>query len=321
MLALALILDGIFGEPNWLWNRIPHPSALMVRLVERVSAALNRGGGLRVKGVIALVVVVLPVWVVARVLSFDIFFGVFEVIGAAMLLAHRSLVDHIKAVADALGVSVRDGRDAAAAVVRHDVRHLDQSGIARRTIEAAAENFTEGVLAPAFWFLFFGLPGMALYKIVNTAAAMVGTAEHEQYGWAATRLDTVLTWLPARIAAVLLVLAGIRHRHGEEGGFVARYSRRFDTVMEEARRYPTPNAGWPEAAIALSLGIVLSASPPQTTDRQRDVSDFYASDLYASDEKGREFLTADDIRATVSMLWRSWVVLLAIVGIPALLLL
>ena len=315
MLALALILDAVFGEPDRVWQRVPHPAVLMGRLVGALDAALNRGAGRRAKGVMAVAVLVVIAFAIARVLSLDIFFGVFEVLGAAILLAQRSLMDHVRAVATALGGSVEAGRKAVAMIVGRETATMDETDVARAAIESAAENFSDGIVAPAFWFLLLGLPGMAIYKIVNTADSMIGyrNARYEEFGWAAARLDDLLNWIPARISAFLIVFAGILRRRGRDGlGPVEAFSRRFDGVMEEAPAHRSPNAGWPEAAAAHSLDVVLSG--PRVYDG------ILTDDPFVNDE-GAHAIGGADILRTMRLLWSAWGALLALVAIPTLLML
>jgi hypothetical protein len=143
MLALALVLDAIFGEPDWLWQRVSHPAVLFGRLIERLERALNEGDNRRAKGVVAVLALVVAVCLPAWVLSWDIFLGVFEVLGAAVLIAQRSLADHVSAVADALRVSLAEGRAEVARIVGRDPETLDQAGVSRAAIESAAENFCQ----------------------------------------------------------------------------------------------------------------------------------------------------------------------------------
>jgi len=314
MLMLAMILDAVFGEPDWLWDRVPHPAVLMGKLVDALDRALNRGAGRRAKGVIAVIVLILPIFIIARLLSLDIFFGVFEVIGAAILLAHRSLIQHVRAVAGALGLSLEEGRRAVAMIVGRDTAELDETAVARAAVESAAENFSDGVVAPAFWFLLLGLPGIAIYKAVNTADSMIGyrNDRYEEFGWAAARLDDALNWIPARISAALIVVAGM-FRKGEEDaedGPFARCSRRFDAVMVEAPQHRSPNAGWPEAAVAYSLDVALSG--PRVYDGV-ETHDEYVNAY------GREDMEAADVDAATGLLWQTWGVLFALIALPTLL--
>jgi adenosylcobinamide-phosphate synthase len=232
-------------------------------------------------------------------MSLDIFFGVFEVIGAAVLLAQRSLVDHVMAVAAGLRESLREGRRAVAQIVGRDPETLDPAGVSRAAIESAAENFSDGVVAPAFWFLVAGLPGIAIYKAVNTADSMIGhrNDRYREFGWAAARLDDALNWIPARLAGFLLCLVG--------GGRAA-----MQVMLRDARLHKSPNAGWPEAAVAASLGVAL-AGP-------RIYGGVVTDDPYLNPE-GREQAHGSDIEAAVRQTWRAWWVLLGIAVVGALL--
>jgi len=153
MLALGLILDAAFGEPDWLWRRVPHPAVLFGRLVAYLDLSLNLGGARRARGVAALAVLILAAAVPAWLLSRDVFLGVFEVLGVAVLVAQRSLADHVSAVAAALRTSPAEGRAAVSRIVGRDPETLDEAGVARAAIESAAENFSDGVVAPVFWYL------------------------------------------------------------------------------------------------------------------------------------------------------------------------
>jgi adenosylcobinamide-phosphate synthase len=292
MLALALVLDAIFGEPDWLWQRVSHPAVLFGRLIERLERALNEGDNRRAKGVVAVLALVVAVCLPAWVLSWDIFLGVFEVLGAAVLIAQRSLADHVSAVADALRVSLAEGRAEVARIVGRDPETLDQAGVSRAAIESAAENFSDGVVAPAFWFLIGGLPGIAIYKAVNTADSMIGhrSARYAEFGWAAARLDDLLNWVPARLAG-LLICAVV-------GGRAA-----IGVMRRDAPLHKSPSAGWPEAATAASLEIAL-AGP-------RVYGGVLTDDPYMNAE-GRKAAAPADIEAAVRLIWRAWGGVLAV---------
>ncbi|HUF87812.1 MAG TPA: adenosylcobinamide-phosphate synthase CbiB [Thermohalobaculum sp.] len=299
MLALALILDAALGEPAWLWRRVDHPAVLLGRLVDRLERRLNAGAHRRVKGALALLALAAAAWLAAALLSAEVFGGVFEVLGAAVLLAQRSLADHVRAVADGLRVSLDEGRRAVARIVGRDPDTLDAPGVARAAIESAAENFADGVVAPAFWFLIAGLPGMAVYKAVNTADSMIGhrSARFAEFGWAAARLDDLLSWIPARLAGLMICLVG--------GGRQA-----FEVMRRDAPLHRSPNAGWPEAATAASLGLAL-AGP-------RVYGGVIADDPYLNAD-GRRATHPQDIEAALGLVWRAWGVVLGAALLAALL--
>ena len=208
LLIPALILDAVFGEPKWLWSRLPHPAVLMGRLVQAHDDGLNDGDGRRGKGILAVAVLVLVGLFLGWALS--CLGSVVSVLVAAILIAQRSLVDHVRAVATGLRQSLPEGRAAVAKIVSRDTGHMTGPQVARSAIESGAENFSDGVIAPAFWFLIAGLPGLLVYKLINTADSMIGyrTEAYEEFGWAAARLDDVLNLAPARLSALLLALVG-----------------------------------------------------------------------------------------------------------------
>jgi adenosylcobinamide-phosphate synthase len=299
MLALALILDAIFGEPDWLWRRVPHPAVVFGKIIDALEGALNAGMHRRIKGTCAVLALVAIVWLVAWVLSRGMFFGVFEVLGAAVLIAQRSLADHVLAVSDALRVSLAEGRVAVARIVGRDPETLDEGGVARAAIESAAENFSDGVVAPAFWFLIAGLPGIAIYKAVNTADSMIGhrSERYAEFGWAAARLDDALNWIPARLTGFLICLVS--------GGRAA-----MEVMLRDAPKHKSSSAGWPEAATAASLEIAL-AGP-------RVYGGVPTDDPYMNGS-GRKQAGPADIEAAVWLVWKAWAVVLAVaVGVALL---
>ncbi|MEO1457922.1 MAG: adenosylcobinamide-phosphate synthase CbiB [Pseudomonadota bacterium] len=292
MLALALAIDAALGEPDAIWKRIPHPVVLMGRLVEMLEEGLNQGDFRWLKGVVAVIVLVAATGAPALFLSIDLFGGLFEVLVAAILLAQKSLVQHVSAVAEGLKRSLEEGRAAVAQIVGRDTDDLDADGVARAAVESAAENFSDGVVAPAFWFLLLGLPGIVVYKAVNTADSMIGhkTERYRAFGWAAARLDDALNWVPARIAGAILCVAGT--------GRPA-----MEVMLRDAWLHRSPNAGWPEAAMAASLGVAL-AGP-------RAYGGTLTDDPYLN-HGGRQAMDRRDITAAVRLLWRGWAVLVGV---------
>ncbi len=284
ILALALLLDALFGEPRWLWQRIPHPAILMGRTIELGDQWLNRGATRQFNGVALMLLLVLAA--LGLGLLFQTFGAWAEIILAAILLAHRSLIDHVAAVADALRLSLGDGRHSVAMIVGRDTSHMTSAGVSRAAIESAAENFSDGVIAPAFWFLVGGLPGLFIYKITNTADSMIGyrTPRHEAFGWAAARFDDLLNLIPARLTAALLAL-------------VFGLLNAWRDIRTDARLHRSPNAGWPEAAMARGLGVSL-AGPRSYDGELRDFPFVHAH--------GRKDANPADIDAACRALWMAW---------------
>lgn len=288
-LTLAMVLDAIFGEPAWLWSRVPHPVVLSGRIIAWFDRHLNRGTNRRLKGVVLLCVLVLGALGLGYFLSWGLGL-VGEVVIAAILLAQRSLCDHLRAVANGLRYGVRSGRSAVAMIVSRDTRSMDENDVTRSALESGAENLSDGVIAPIFWFAIGGLPGLLVYKITNTADSMVGykTEKYADFGWAAARFDDLLNLVPARLTAGLLWVAG---------GGIGRWS----AIQREAHRHKSPNAGWPEAALSRALGIALSG--PRSYDGQM-------RDFPFVNPTGRRILNVADIDAGVSLLWRVWGIVL-----------
>ncbi|MFC6688767.1 adenosylcobinamide-phosphate synthase CbiB [Jhaorihella thermophila] len=288
LLAASMLLDAALGEPDWLWSRLPHPAVLMGRAVGWLDRHLNRGAAKRLKGAAALVALAAGAVLVGQVVSWA--GPIAEVLAAAVLLAQRSLVEHVRDVATALRRSVEEGRTAVARIVSRDCRHMDPPRIARAAIESAAENLSDGVIAPAFWFLPLGLPGLLLYKVVNTADSMIGyrNDRYRDFGWAAARADDLLNLIPARLTGLLIAAlhAGLRD---------------WPAIVRDARRHRSPNAGWPEAAMARALGVAL-AGPRSYDGRMRDLA-------WVNQDARRDIGPAE-IEAAVAVLWRVWAVFL-----------
>ncbi|MCZ0812522.1 MAG: adenosylcobinamide-phosphate synthase CbiB [Pseudomonadota bacterium] len=295
VLVLAMLLDAALGEPRWLWRRAPHPAVLMGHAVAWLEARLNRGGARRLKGIAALVLLCAGAVLIAMVLG--LFGWPVEVIAAAVLLAQRSLVDHLRAVGDGLRLSLDAGKRAVAMIVGRDTAAMQGPDVARAAIESGAENLSDGVIAPAFWFLVAGLPGLFLYKVVNTADSMIGyrNARYARFGWAAARLDDVLNVIPARLTAGLIALT-----HGIGG---------WRAIAADARLHRSPNAGWPEAAMARALGVAL-AGPRSYDGTLRHFP--YVNGF------GQKVIGPPEVEAACTALWRAWGAALALCLVLAL---
>ncbi len=256
----ALLLDAVIGDPDILWRRWPHPVTWLGAIVARADRRLNRPGSpgpFRKLAGSAFVAAYLAGalaagWLVETVLRALPGGPLLLALTASVLLAARSLHDHVRRVADGLAAGgLAQARRAVSMIVGRDPERLDEGGVARAAIESAAENFSDGVVAPAFWYALGGLPGLLAYKAINTADSMIGhlSDRHRDFGWAAARLDDVLNYLPARLAGALLALAGLAGRGAP--------ARAWRVMLRDAGTHRSPNAGWPEAAMAGALGIAL----------------------------------------------------------------
>ena len=262
LLLAALFLDAVIGEAGPLFRHVPHPVALIGRLVAFLERKLNRqqrsDWDRRMRGAFTVLLV--------AGLCFAIGWGIAwsadaytagqfaELILLVFLIAQRSLFDHVRAV----GIALRDegliaGRRAVSHIVGRDPHKLDHHAVARAAIESCAENFSDGVVAPVFWYVLFGLPGILVYKAVNTMDSMIGhmSPRYRTFGMVAARLDDVMNLIPARLAALYIVLASVFLPGGKPGAALA-------AVWRDARRHRSPNAGWPEAAMAGALGLALA---------------------------------------------------------------
>lgn len=260
LLLLALALDAVIGDPAWLYRRVPHPVVVMGHAIAWLDRCLNREHHTfvlrRAAGVLALALMLLGaagLGIALQRATLAVPGGwLLEALLASTLLAQRSLYEHVAAVRKALAAgSLAKARRAVSLIVGRDPDSLDESGVARAAIESAAENFADGVVAPALWYLLLGLPGLVAYKAINTADSMIGhrTPRHRAFGWAAARLDDLVNLPAARLSAVLLGLAGGTWRQGRQA---------WRCVWADAPRHRSPNAGWPEAALAGALGLALA---------------------------------------------------------------
>lgn len=297
LLLPALLLDAAMGEPKWLWNRYPHPAVLMGRAIGWADNRFNTGQNKRLKGTATMAALGLAAMTLGWLIHIIPDFGILEIIAAAILLAQKSLVDHVRAVADELRLSLASGRRAVSMIVGRDTATLDEPAVARAAIESAAENLSDGVIAPAFWFLIGGLPGLMLYKITNTADSMIGhrTPRHEEFGWAAARFDDLLNLIPARLTALLLAVS-----HGWADP---------RPILRDAPLHRSPNAGWPEAAMAVILNVALSG-PRAYHGEMRDYPWVHP--------EGRRDPGPADIDAACTALWRAWAAMFALTALIAL---
>lgn len=311
-LLLALALDACCGDPRRLWDRVPHPVALMGRAVARLEARwldpaspdavqASRGRSLSLLVIGASVLVAVAVQELGVRLPLG---GLLLGLAMSTLIAARGLYDHVAAVAAGLEQGLEEGRRAVAHIVGRDPASLDAHGVARAAIESAAENFADGVVAPLLWGVLLGLPGMAAYKAVNTLDSMIGhrSPRYLHFGRFAARLDDCANWLPARLSALLILAAAL---------FVpsAKAAAGWRALRRDAPRHRSPNAGWPEAAVAGALGLSL-AGP-------RRYGGELVDDAWMGD--GRTAATVTDVRRALRLLVSAWIAAAAVLVALALL--
>ncbi len=298
VLIAALLLDAFFGEPRLVWDRLPHPAVLMGRLVGTADRRWNEGAALRLRGTLVTLGLLAAGLGLGWLIQILPDHGLLEVLTVAVLVAQKSLVDHVRAVAAALRLSVAEGRNSVAMIVGRDTAAMTGPDVARAAIESAAENLSDGVVAPVFWYLVLGLPGIVAYKLINTADSMIGhmTPRYRDFGWASARLDDVLNLIPARLTALLIALT-----HGWVDP---------TPILRDAPKHRSPNAGWPESAMAPVLNVALSG--PRSYN---GVSKHFPWVW----PEGRRDPGPDDIDAAADALWRVWASLLAVAVIVALL--
>jgi adenosylcobinamide-phosphate synthase len=285
-ILLALILDAFFGEPNWLWSKLQHPAVTFGKIIKWGEKKYNNGINRKGKGVIFLSVVVIFLATLGFAIEQLPFSAIWKILIVAILLSHKSLIEHVSAVSLGLQKDIDHGRKAVAMIVGRDTEKLNESSVARSAIESAAENFSDGIIAPLFWFFIGGLPGIIVYKFVNTADSMIGYKhpQLEQFGWASAKLDDILNWIPARLSGLLICI-------------VYQNNSAFQTMRRDAKLHRSPNAGWPEAAMAGVLDIAISG--PRSYDGKEKLYPFV-------NPYGKKKLTAIDVDNAVDVLWRSW---------------
>eukprot|EP01035_Chromulina_nebulosa_P022239 gene22239-28796_t len=307
--VLALAIEASVGYPEAVYRVVGHPVTWIGALIGVLDRQLNRESKSamvrRLAGVLALALILaIPtgIAVAAMLVVPASLVGVLVLAGlAASLPAQRSLDTHVAAVAAGLEQGLDAGRLAVSMIVGRNPARLDAAGVARAAIESLAENFSDGIVAPAVWIAVGGLPGGVLYKAANTADSMIGhrTPRFEAFGWAAARFDDLINLPASRLAAAWLVLAALI-----VPGADARAGLR--AVWRDAGGHRSPNAGWPEAAMAGALGLKL-AGP-------RVYGDTMVEDAFMGD--GRREATAADIRRAL-LLYRvacliEWAVLAAL---------
>lgn len=319
LLTLALLIDIFLGDPDWLWRRAPHPVVLIGNLIDRFDkfrdeerfANFAKRMNLTTKanaemalGVMLLAVLLMIAVGIGNLLSYFGAVGwVIELIVVAVLVAQKSLYDHVSRVASALrNEGLQGGRSAVSMIVGRDVSQLDESGVSKAAIESLAENFSDGVVAPVFWYIVGGLPGILFYKAVNTADSMIGhrTPDHEYFGKPAAKLDDWMNWPAARIASLLVVVSVALARGGRAAKNV------WSATLRDASSHRSPNAGWPESSFAAALNLALGGPRNYGSDQVE------AEYLYA---EGRTNAKPIDIDKSLSLFLRCCIFLIGVCGL------
>jgi adenosylcobinamide-phosphate synthase len=311
---VAMLIELCLGYPDRLQRAIGHPVTWIGRLIALLDRSLNREAAepqaRRAAGIVAVLVVLVIVGVIALAIQHALLrapFGIFAVgVLASTLVAQRSLRRHVADVATALEKDgVAAGRAAVAHIVGRDTDGLEAAGIARAAIESLAENFSDAIVAPVFWMVIGGLPGAALYKAINTADSMIGhrTRRYAAFGWAAARLDDLVNLPASRLCALLLIAAAALTK-------AASAADAWRAVRRDAARHRSPNAGYPEAAMAGALGLALAGS--------RSYGGVQVDDAAMGD--GRPEADATDIRRALALYRLADAILIALLGIGTILL-
>lgn len=309
---LSLLIERLVGYPDWLFKRIGHPVTWIGSLIALLDRKWNRQDDTfsrrKVMGVAALAIFLGATALIAFSLQsvlLSIPFGLLLVamLGAS-LPAQKSLEDHVAAVATALERDgLEGGRKAVSMIVGRDPERLDEAAVCRAAIESLAENFSDGIVAPSLWLGLAGLPGGAGYKAINTADSMIGhrSVRHEAFGWASARLDDLVNLPASRLTGLLFVLAACLVKGASPRNAVS-------SIARDAHHHRSPNAGWPEAAMAGALGFALAG--PRSYGGQMIEARFMG-------EGGRRDLDAADIRRALRLARVADAMLIGLFGLLA----
>ena len=274
LLLFGMAIDALFGDLPAVFRYVPHPVVIAGRAIAFFDRKLNRPSRSdrrrRERGFVTVIVLVGAAAVMGAGIEWlcrgSVLGAAVEALVIGILLAQRGLYEHVAVVALALEQGgLTAGREAVRHIVGRDPVRLDEHGVARAAIESLAENLSDGVVAPAFWYLMFGLPGLLAYKMANTLDSMIGhrTLRYRAFGWAAARFDDLLNLVPARLSGSLLVIAAVFVGNGNPGSA-------FAAMMRDAKKHHSPNAGWPEAAMAGALGLALAGPRDYAEERVED---------------------------------------------------
>ena len=263
-IVVALTIDRLFGWPEWLFRRISHPVIAIGHLISFCDETFNKkdtsSATRRCGGIMTVFIVGGLCFLTSFIISFLIPNGFIGIILTSLLIwpwvGAKSLSEHVMEVASALAnKDINAARSAVSKIVGRNTQKLDEYGIARASLESLSENTSDGVVAPLFWTTIFGLPGLFVYKAINTMDSRIGyrTQDYEAFGWAAAKLDDLLNFLPARITGIIYAFTAKKPLYC------------FNILIRDARKHRSPNAGWPETSLAAALNIRLSG--PREYDR------------------------------------------------------
>ncbi len=303
--ALALIVERFIGYPKPVYEKIAHPVVWVGWLISRLDRNLNRTGAHakegRLRGIIALLTLIaaafIPAWFISQILATTRVGWIVEALLATSLIAQKSMSDHVMDVYRAFEKSLPEARQSVAKIVGRDPSQLDESGVSKAALESLAENTSDGIVAPVLWFALLGLPGIAVYKAVNTADSMIGhkSEKYLHFGWAAARFDDLINLPASRLTGILFAATQ-----------PSRFRCIFDVMRRDAPKHGSPNAGWPEAAMAAALDLKFGGPRAYQGDRV---------DLPWMGE-GRERMTRHDIKRGLKLYSRAmWLLFLGMVAL------
>jgi adenosylcobinamide-phosphate synthase len=313
MAAFALVIEYFIGYPQTLQRTFGHPVEWIGKLIAYLDEGLNdpdaedsdqRNHG--IFAVVALCVAVgVPAFLIEKMLLSFHYGWIINTALATAFIAQKSLRDHVTAVARTLPQSIVAARKEVAKIVGRDPSTLDESGVAKAALESLAENTADGITAPIFWFAIAGLPGIVIYKAINTADSMIGHKSEKYlcFGWAAAKLDDLVNLPASRLTGLLF--AGAAWFNAK-----ARAQAALNAMWRDASKHQSPNAGWPEAAMAGALDLKFGG--PRNYDGET-VQLAYMGD-------GRTQMTASDIDKGLELYDRALLTLLALAAVLALVL-
>jgi adenosylcobinamide-phosphate synthase len=296
-LILAILLDALLGEPRWLWSRLPHPAVVIGNIISKLSKLMNHAPQQKRKGVLLVLILAIGGGITGILITW--LGPIADAVTVAILLAHKSLVEHVSNVAQSLRMSLLSGQRSVAMIVGRDTADMNTEQVSRAAIESMAENFSDGFVAPIFWFLVAGLPGIIIYKAINTSDSMIGYKNRtfKDFGWATARVDDVLNWIPARLSALCIWA-------------ITGFPVKWQLIAQNAKMHRSPNAGWPEAAMAYAMEISLSG--PRSYEGQMRKFPWV-------NPIGRKNIGPSEIDNAIRILWATWVGVLALVTASAIL--